>query len=145
MGDRSVEIETAGRRWMEYDVEERMLAAISETVGTHLAPVTLTVDGATRFEVEGSDAEGTVFCQLVANQGAFKSQHRNRVNANLFKLAWLATSVRPGSRAILCITENTTAAFTGTGWATTAVRDLNIEVYVLDGDRARPLFTSASS
>lgn len=117
-----------------------MLVALSDAVGRPLAPVVLTVDGTTRFEVEGSDAEGTIFCQLVANQGVFKSQHRNRVNANLFKLAWLTAAVRPGSRAILCIAETVLPAFTATGWATSAARDLNIEIYVLEGDRARPVF-----
>ncbi|WP_460785913.1 hypothetical protein [Microbacterium tumbae] len=141
MGEHDVEIETAGRRWQEDDVEQRMLAALSAAIGTELVPVTVMVDGATRLEVEGADAEGAVFCQLVANQGVFKSPHRNRVSANLFKLAWLTASVRPGARAILCVTGTAAQAFTSTGWATLAARDLGIELYVVEDDRARPLFS----
>lgn len=140
--DRSVEIDTVARRWREDDVEQRMLAALSAAIGTELAPVTLIVDGTTRFEVEGADSEGTVLCQLVANQGAFTSAHRNRVSANLFKLAWLTASVRPGARAVLCITGTAAQAFTATGWTTLAARDLGIELYLVEDDRARPLFAA---
>jgi hypothetical protein len=52
----------------------------------------------------------------------------------MFKLAWLTTSVMPDSRAILCVTDSVSPAFTATGWASLAARDLGVEVFRFDDD-----------
>lgn len=119
-----------------------MLAALSREVGAELAPATVVVDGVTRFEVEGADAASTVFVQLVANQGEFKSAHRNRVTANLFKLAWLKASLFPEARIALCVSGTAAQAFTSTGWATIAARDLGIDILVYRDASITPLFTA---
>lgn len=133
--DRTVDRASAAHRAPdESSLEARMLAALGESVGTPLAPLTLTVDGVTRLEVEGADANGDILVQLVANVGALKSPVRNRVAANMFKLAWLTASVLPNARAILCVTDSVAPAFTATGWASLAARDLGIEVVRFDDD-----------
>ncbi|RXZ68001.1 hypothetical protein [Agromyces albus] len=137
---RGIELERASHRVVDGSVEGEMLAALGRTVGAELAPATIMVDGATRFEVEGADAAGTVFVQFVANQGEFKSAHRNRVSANLFKLAWLKGSLFPDARIMLCVSGTAAQAFTQTGWATIAARDLGIDVVVYGNAAITPLF-----
>lgn len=133
--DRTVERASAAHRApAETSLESRMLIALGQSLGTELTPLAVTVDGVTRLEVEGADPAGGILVQLVANVGALKSPVRNRVAANMFKLAWLTTSVMPDSRAILCVTDSVAPAFTATGWASLAARDLGIEVFRFDDD-----------
>lgn len=139
---RGIELERTSHRVVDGSAEGEMLAALGREVGTDLAPATILVDGVTRFEVEGADAAGTVFVQLVANQGEFKSAHRNRVNANLFKLAWLKASLFSEARIVLCVSGTAAQAFTPVGWATIAARDLGIDILVYRDASITPLFTA---
>ena len=119
-------------RLAEGSAEWRALAALGRELGTTLVPRQVEIPGGGRTEVEGVDAEGRVIAQLVVNSGAFKSAHRNKVNADMFKLLWLRTSAFPGARSILCITPAMMQAFAPNGWVKAAARDLGIEVYVWD-------------
>ena len=131
---RDIRMQRGGGRFTLGTPEQRMLGALSATLGVALEPAMLILDGETRLEIEGAAPDASVVCQIVANQGAFTSQHRNRVHANLYKLAWLATSVFPDARAVLAVSPTTAQAFTPTGWATLAARDLGVEVFTVADD-----------
>lgn len=118
-----------------------MLNALGERLGVPLEPYSITVGEVTRLEVDGADESCTTIVQLVTNSGVFKSAHRNKVNADMFKLTWLKRAVFPRSRAVLCVTETVAQAFARAGWATLAAVDLGIEVLVYGNDeKLRPLF-----
>ncbi|MGP3919645.1 hypothetical protein OHA25_36095 [Nonomuraea sp. NBC_00507] len=114
--------------------ERRMLEGLSTRFDVRLRPRTLVLPDGSRVEVEGVDADNRFLVQLVANQGTYKSHHRNKVMADMFKLVWLSRSILPGGRAILCVSEAVSQAFSG--WVATAARDVGIEVLLFrdDGD-----------
>ncbi len=131
---RTIAVEPARSRFPAGSTEDAMLAALSTQLGTVLAPATITVDQTTRFEVEGAAPDHTTFVQLVGNTGEFKSAHRNRVTANLFKLAWIKRALFPEARLALCITPTVAKAFAAGGWTTVATHDLGVEVLLFDAD-----------
>ncbi len=109
-----------------------MLERLSERFAVRLRPRTLLLPDGTRVEVEGVDEDNRFLAQLVANQGAYKSHHRNKVMADMFKLVWLSRSILPGGQAILCVSETVAQAFSG--WVATAARDLGVEALLFRGD-----------
>jgi hypothetical protein len=129
---RRIELVPTRSRFAADSIAAAMLAAMSAAFGRLLDPATVTVDGATRCEVEAVDAAGSVFAQLITNTGGFTSAHRNRVTANMFKLVWVTGALFPGARQVLCITPSVTPAFATTGWVRVASRDLGVEVFVYD-------------
>jgi hypothetical protein len=131
----TLEVEAASARFDGASTEAAMLSALERHLGSSLSPAVITVDGETRFEVEAADPGRTVFVQLVANTGEFKSAHRNRVTANLFKLVWIRHALFPRARHVLCVTPSVAPALAPTGWASVATRDLGIEVVLFDPDR----------
>lgn len=130
----TVVVESARTRFAEGSIEHAMLVALARHLGTGLAPAAITVRGDVRFEAEATDEAHAVFVQFVANTGEFKSAHRNRVTANLFKLAWIRHALFPHARHVLCVTPNVTQALAPTGWAALATRDLGIDVLIYEAD-----------
>ncbi|WP_041833739.1 hypothetical protein [Actinoplanes sp. N902-109] len=124
------EEERGWRRFGPDSIERAMLLALSETVGADLRPRSIDLGDGTWLEIEGADAENSLLVQVIGNQGTFRSQHRNKVMADMFKLTWLRTSRFPDSRIVLCVSETAAQVFTPSGWSTKAALDLGIEVYV---------------
>lgn len=135
-------IDLAPHRVAEVSTAEgAMLHALSAAFALDIRPRTIELADGTRTEVEGADKSGRVIVQLVANRGAFKSQHRNKVHSDMFKLAWLRNCVLVGARAVLCVSTTASQAFSRGGWSTLAAADLGIEVLVCDDEGAlSPLF-----
>ncbi|GLI27722.1 hypothetical protein ARHIZOSPH14_19640 [Agromyces rhizosphaerae] len=131
---RTIVVEPARSRFPDDSIESGMLRALGAQLRQELTPASITVDEQTRFEVEGAARDGSVFVQLVGNTGEFKSAHRNRVTANLFKLAWVKQALFPEARLALCITPTVAKAFVPNGWTTVATRDLGVEVLLYDVD-----------
>lgn len=109
-----------------------MIEALQRRFAVSLSPAVITVDGDARFEVEAADAERTMFAQLVANTGEFKSPVRNRVAANLFKLSWIRQALFPSARHVLCVTPSAAPALAASGWTALATRDFGIQVLQFD-------------
>jgi hypothetical protein len=121
------------REWRRFgpdSVERAMLESLSTEFGVRLRPRALELSDGNRTELEGVDPDERVVVQMVGNSGHFRSQHRNKVMADMFKLAWLRSAVLPGARIVLCVSETVAQAFPSTAWTTSAARDLGIEVYV---------------
>lgn len=122
------------RRFGPDSAERAMLLALGAELGLDLRPRSIDLGDGTWLEIEGTDADHTVLIQLIGNQGTFRSQHRNKVMADMFKLTWLRTALFPESRIVLCVSEMVAQVFTPTGWSTRAARDLGIEVRVHRAD-----------
>lgn len=141
MDARTLTLEPARPRFVEGTRESAMLDALSDRYGMSIRPSTIMLGNGTRTEVDGADGAATTIVQLVPNRGVFTSALRNKVSADLFKLAWLRTAVAPGCRAVLCVSDTAANAFTRGGWATVAASDLGIDVLVFDDALGlRPLF-----
>jgi hypothetical protein len=126
--------ERAWRRFGPQSVERAMLERLSDLFGVALRPRVLELRDGNRTELEGIDADDSVVVQMVGNSGNFRSQHRNKVMADMFKLAWLRAAIFPDARIVLCVSETVAQAFSATAWTTSAARDLGIEVYVHAAD-----------
>lgn len=132
MEARTLHLEQALHRFVDGAIESDMLEGLSARYGLAIRPCTIALSNGTRMEVDGANETGTTIVQLVPNRGVFKSAHRNKVNADMFKLAWLRTAVFPGSSAILCVSDTVANSFSRAGWATIAAADLGIDVLVYD-------------
>lgn len=111
-----------------------MLLALSAELGVELRPRSIDLGDGTRLEIEGADEGHRLLVQMVGNQGTFRSLHRNKVMADMFKLTWLRSSMFPDSRIVLCVSETVAQVFSPSGWTTRAARDLGIEVLLYDAD-----------
>ena len=126
------------RRFGPDSIERVMLLALSAQLGVELRPRSIDLGDGSRLEVEGADEDGRLLVQMVGNQGVFRSLHRNKVMADMFKLTWLRTAHYPQSRIILCVSETVAQVFTPSGWTTRAARDLGIEVMLFrEGELTR--------
>jgi hypothetical protein len=126
--------ERGWRRFGPDTIERAMLLALSDELGVELRPRSIDLGDGTRLEIEGADEECGLLIQMVGNQGTFRSLHRNKVMADMFKLTWLRTSMFPHSRIVLCVSETVAQVFTPAGWTTRAARDLGIEVMLYSAE-----------
>ncbi|HEY5401030.1 MAG TPA: hypothetical protein VIL16_37155 [Trebonia sp.] len=82
-----------------------MLDLLGSQLGLELNPDTITVPSGERVQVDGADASRTVLAECWAHQGAPKSVQKHKVLADAFKLAWIATTIYPRPRLILCLSD----------------------------------------
>ena len=69
------------------------------------------------------------------DKGAPKAAQRHKVLADAFKLTWIATTIYPRPKLILCLSDPQAAAPflpTSRSWAAQALQDLGIVVTVVD-------------
>ena len=112
-----------------------MLDLLGAEVGHELEPATLTVPSGARVEVDGADAGRSVLVECWAHQGVPKAAQRHKVLADALKLTWIATTIYPRPRLILCLSDPVAAAPflpTSRSWAAQALQDLGIAVTVVD-------------
>ncbi|MFF5083171.1 riboflavin kinase [Actinoplanes sp. NPDC000266] len=126
--------ERGWRRFGPDSIERAMLLALGEELGVDLRPRSIDLGDGTRLEIEGADEACGLLVQMVGNQGTFRSLHRNKVMADMFKLTWLRSSMFPESRIVLCVSATVAQVFSPAGWTTRAARDLGIEVLLYNAD-----------
>ena len=113
--------------------------ALGRALGVALRPRRLVLADGTSLEVEGLDDDSTVVAQFVLNEGAVRSALRNKIAADLFKLVWVASTVVPGARPVLCVSPTVASILARRGWLPAAARDLGVALYVVtapDGVKA---------
>ena len=111
-----------------------MLDLLAVEVGHELEPARLTVPSGARVEVDGADADRRILVECWAHQGPPKAAQRHKVLADAFKLTWIATTIYPRPRLILCLSDEQAAAPflpTSRSWAAQALQDLGIVVTVV--------------
>lgn len=117
------------------DAERVMLDQLAADLAVTLEPAVLTVPSGARVEVDGADAGRTVLVECWAHQGRPKSAQRHKVLADALKLAWIATTINPRPRLILCMSDPLAVAPflpTSGAWAAQAFQDFGIEILVVD-------------
>lgn len=116
------------------DAERVMLDLLAAEVGHELEPARLTVPSGARVEVDGADADRRILVECWAHQGPPKAAQRHKMLADAFKLTWIATTIRPRPKLILCLSDELAAAPflpTSRSWAAQALQDLGIVVAVV--------------
>ena len=115
--------------------ERVMLDLVAGDIGCDLEPVTLTVPSGARVEVDGADAGRTVLVECWAHQGTPKAAQKHKVLADALKLTWIASTIYPRPRLVLCLSDERAAAPfrpTSRSWAAQALQDLGITITVVD-------------
>jgi hypothetical protein len=129
----------AGDSAEQRGAERVMLDLLGAQLNLHLNPATITFPSGERVEVDGADASRTVLAECWAHQGPPKSAQKHKILADAFKLAWIATTVYPRPRLILCLSDLLAAAPFLPGarsWAARALQDhhITVSVVTLPGD-----------
>jgi hypothetical protein len=129
----------AGDSAEQRGAERVMLDLLGAQLGLELNPAAITVPSGERVEVDGADDSRTVLAECWSHQGPPKSAQKHKVLADAFKLAWIATTLYPRPRLILCLSDPLAAAPFLPGarsWAARALQDHHITVSVvsLPGD-----------
>lgn len=117
------------------DAERVMLDLLAAELGHELEPATLSVPSGARVEVDGADVDRRILVECWAHQGTPKAAQRHKVLSDAFKLTWIATTIYPRPRLILCLSDPVAAAPflpTSRSWAAQALQDLGIVVTVVD-------------
>ncbi|MRK02240.1 hypothetical protein GEV27_11975 [Aeromicrobium sp. S22] len=126
-----VDDEASWRRFTPGAPEREALLALSAELGLRLRPRLVPLSLGTTFEVEGIDADDTHLVQVVVNRGAFSSNQRNKVLADMFKLLWLRSTRFPQAEVCLVLSESTAEAFKPRAWTTLAADELGFHLFVV--------------
>jgi hypothetical protein len=114
------------------EAEKIMIAALGVRLTVALRPGTVSLPAGGRVEVDGKDADSTVFVEALAHQGPPKAGQVRKVAMDAFKLAFLARA-HPNARSILLFGDPQTAAvFTSEKWIAQAIRTFGISVETVD-------------
>jgi hypothetical protein len=114
--------------------EALILSAVSAQLGIELVPGRLTVDDSIRVDVDGLSHDPPVLVEAWAHQGPPKPAQKAKVMADAFKLVWIERRLFPrGARKIVAFADPSAAGhFTGRTWMAAALRELGIEVLVVE-------------
>ena len=130
----------AGDSAEQRGAERVMLDLLGSWLGLELNPAIIAVPSGERVQVDGADGSRTVLAECWAHQGPPKSAQKHKVLADAFKLAWIATTIQPRPRLILCLSDPLAAAPFLPGarsWASRALQDHLIAVSVVSLPRVR--------
>ncbi len=115
------------------EAEAVILAILGERLGAKLTPTRIQLADQTRVEVDGASEDPPILCEAWAHQGPPKSAQRNKVLTDALKLAFVGSLRTPRPRLVLALSDLEAAKpFTGKSWYAHALRELGIEVMVVE-------------
>jgi hypothetical protein len=92
--------------------------------------------GSASVNVDGVDADRSVFVEIFARQGALKGGQIGKVARDALKLITLRKS-HPGARLLIAFADGSAAAYATTGtWISHALETWEVEVVVVELDDA---------
>jgi hypothetical protein len=113
--------------------ESVILAQASTVLGTSLKPRRLYLAEGVRIEVDGVSDDPPILCEVWAHQGPAKTAQTHKVLHDALKLFVAGRSMPTSPRLILVFAHPLAASrFTGRSWYAHALRDLSIEILVVD-------------
>ena len=119
--------------------ESLIVGAVSQLVGVELGPERLTLASGSWMMLDGVAFAPPVFCEAWAHVGKAKPGQQKKVMTDALKLVVARASVSVGEdcRAILAFCDQEAAShFQGQSWMAEALRQLEVEVVVVDIPRA---------
>ena len=105
-----------------------MLELLGEQLGVPLAPVTVTAEPGVPVEIDGADPGRTVLAVCSSHRGMPTPDEEHRILADLLKVSWVAGTMTPRPRIVLCLRDS--QAFSRT-WVARALSDLGITLMVV--------------
>lgn len=122
--------DSAEQRAAEVLIVER----ISAELAVRLAPRVFTLADRRRVTVDGASEDPAILVEAWAHQGKPKPAQKAKVVSDALKLIWIDQArYRGDARKILALADAAAAAhFTGRTWIAAALRDLRVEVCVVE-------------
>jgi hypothetical protein len=123
----------AGDSAEQREAEVVILAELARQIGIPLAPRKFPLEAGVIVTVDGASQHPPVLVEIWAHQGPPKPAQKAKVIADAFKLLWLDLSFfDKRARKILALSDDAAAGhFRGHTWVALALRDLGIEVIVV--------------
>jgi hypothetical protein len=115
--------------------ERVMLDLLGERLKLALNPLPIYVPTGARVEIDGADEHRSVLVECWAHQGAPKSAQKHKVLADALKLTWIASTMYPRPRLILCLSDPLAAAPfvpNARSWAAQALVDLGVSIELVE-------------
>ena len=118
----------------QQDAQDVMLDLLGERLGATLLPRRLVHSSGAYVEVDGASPDLSVLVECWAHQGTAKVAQKYKLVNDATKLSWIAKSLEPRpERLILCVSDELAVAhLRGTSWQGAAIRDLGVEIEVVD-------------
>ena len=115
--------------------ERHILAAVGERYGVELRKERIDLEAGSWLEVDGYASDPLILCEAWARIGPAKPGQQKKVMTDALKLV-VARAERGGAEdchAVLAFCDEAAAAhFSGKSWMAEALRQLNIEVLVVE-------------
>jgi hypothetical protein len=112
-----------------------MLNVLAHELGVALTKRSFSAGPQTRAEVDGActSCSPPILVEAWAHQGPPKSAQKAKVMTDALKLVWIESAFLPGARKVMLLSDDLAAAhFRGSSWMSAALRQLGIEVRVVD-------------
>ena len=107
------------------EAEAEILRGIGEQLGITLAPRRLNLSGGTYVDVDGANADLTVFAEVFAHVGPMKGGQKRKVALDVLKLITVQR-MYPGATLIVALCDHAAMASL-TGWLGEAISVWNVE------------------
>lgn len=116
------------------EAERVMLDQLGERMGVALHPRRITHQSGAYVEVDGASEDLRFLVECWAHQGTAKVAQKYKLVNDAVKLSWIARTVDPKpERLILCVSDELAVAhLRGRSWQGAAIRDLGVEIEVVD-------------
>lgn len=123
-----------GDSTVQRTAEAALLAACGQQLGVALAPQRLHLPDGAYVDVDGVCEEPPVLVEAWAHQGPPKGAQTKKVLVDALKLSHIARGLpnRPWRLILLFSDEAAAKPFRGASWYAGALRDLGIELHVVD-------------
>lgn len=107
--------------------------AVAAALGVTLEPRAMALPGGATADVDGVDAEQSVFVELFVRRGRLKGPQLDKVARDALKLATLARAYRGTPRLVIAFPDaDAAASVTGGSWLAEALRTWGVEVLVVE-------------
>jgi hypothetical protein len=123
----------AGDSFEQREAEKVAIRLLGEQLGVALAPRRLPLPGGGRIELDGASDQPPTLVEVWAHQGPPKAAQKAKVMTDAMRLLLAARVLLTDPRLILALTDRAAAAhFIGRSWMAQALRELGIDVLVVE-------------
>jgi hypothetical protein len=122
----------------KHDHPRLLLQRVMESVGCHLEPRRVALEGGGVVRIDGIDRDESILVEIFADRGQLKGPQRRRLSQHALKLITLGRT-RPAARLIVAVADADVArAARQDGWLAQALASWNVEVLLIEREPKPP-------
>jgi hypothetical protein len=120
----------------KHDHRRLLLQRVMESVGCHLEPRGVALEGGGVVRIDGIDRDESILVEVFADRGQLKGPQRRRLSQHALKLITLGRT-RPAARLIVAVADADVArAARQDGWLAPALASWGVEVLLVEREPA---------